>query len=131
ENAEAIVCAPFIYLSNLVGRKKGSNVKIAAQTMHYEESGAFTGEVSPSTLASIVVSHVVIDHSKSREYYKETDETVNHNTIAAFKHGLTPIVFVGETLEQREANESLTHIETHVTEALKGSSNEQIEKTII
>lgn len=131
ENAEAIVCAPFIYLSNLVERTKESNVKIAAQTMHYEENGAFTGEVSPSMLASIGVSHVVIGHSERREYYNETDETVNHKTIAAFKHGLTPIVCVGETLEQREANETLTHIETQVTEALKGLSNEQIEKTII
>ena len=131
QNTEAIVCAPFIYLSNLVERTKDSNVKIAAQTMHYEESGAFTGEVSPSMLASIGVSHVVIGHSERREYYNETDETVNNKTIAAFKHGLTPIICVGETLEQREANETLTHIEAQVTNALNGLSNEQIEKTII
>ena len=131
DHAEAIVCAPFVYLSHLVERTKGSHVKIAAQTMHYAEGGAFTGEVSPSMLASIGVSHVVIGHSERREYYNETDETVNTKTTAAFQHGLTPIVCVGETLEQREANETLTHIEAQVTQALKGLSNEQIEKTII
>lgn len=131
QHAEAIVCAPFIYLANLVARTKDSDVKIAAQTMHYEEGGAFTGEVSPSMLTSIGVSHVVIGHSERREYYNETDETVNSKTIAAFKHGLTPIVCVGETLDQREANETLTHIEAQITQSLKGLSNEQIENTII
>src|SRR5699024_4041991 len=89
-----------------------------------------TGEVSPSMLASIGVSHVVICHSERREYYNETDETVNNKTIAAFKHGLTPIICVGETLEQREANETLTHSEAQVTNALIGLPNEQIAKTI-
>lgn len=131
DNTEAIVCAPFVYLSSLVERAKGSNLKIAAQTMHYEASGAFTGEVSPNMLTDIGVTHVVIGHSERREYYNETDETVNKKAIAAFHHGLTPIVCVGETLTQREANETLSHIATQVQKALASLSNEQIAQTII
>src|SRR5690625_7481167 len=111
DKTELIVCAPFAYLTTLVQLAKETNVKIAAQTMHYEESGAFTGEVSPSMLAGIGVSHVVIGHSERREYYNETDETVNKKVIAAFKNEITPIVCVGETLAQKEANEKLTNIE--------------------
>src|SRR5690625_2176122 len=77
DQTEASVCAPFPYLTTLVQLAKETNVKIAAQTMHYEESGAFTGVVSPSMLAGIGVSLVVIGHSERREYYNETDETVN------------------------------------------------------
>jgi len=131
DQTEAIVCAPFPYLTTLVQLAKETNVKIAAQTMHYEESGAFTGEVSPSMLAGIGVSHVVIGHSERREYYNETDETVNKKVIAAFQNELTPIVCVGETLAQREANETLTHIENQIKLALADVSNEQIAATII
>lgn len=131
DTTEAIVCAPFPYLLTLVEKTKGSDIQVAAQNMHYEENGAFTGEVSPSMLKSIGVSHVVLGHSERREYYNETNETVNQKTKAAFEHGLTPIVCCGETLEQREANETLGHIEEQVTVALQGLSEEQIAKTII
>lgn len=129
--SEAIVCAPFPYLTKLVDKVKGSHVHIAAQTMHYEVSGAYTGEVSPAMLQDIGVSHVIIGHSERREYYNETDETVNKKVHAAFKHSLIPIVCVGETLEQREANETLSHIENQVKVALKDVSSEQISQTII
>ena len=129
--AEAIVCAPFPYLATLVEKAKNSDVKIAAQTMHEEENGAFTGEVSPVMLKDIGVTHVIIGHSERREYYNETDESVNKKVHAAFKHELTPIVCVGETLEQREANETLTHIENQVKLALKGLTEEQVTNTII
>jgi len=131
DHTEAIVCAPFPYLSKLVQLTKETNINIAAQTMHYEESGAFTGEVSPSMLEDIGVSHVVIGHSERREYYNETDETVNKKVIAAFKHQLTPIVCVGETLAQREANETLTHIENQIQLAFANVSDEQIAASII
>lgn len=131
ENVEAIVCAPFPYLAMLVDEAKGTNVKIAAQTMHFEESGAFTGEVSPVMLKDIGVTHVIIGHSERREYFNETDETVNKKVIAAFHHDLTPIVCVGETLQQREANETLVHIENQVKKALEGLNDEQIAQTII
>ena len=131
DQVEAIVCAPFPYLASLVEKAKGSNVKISAQNMHFEEKGAFTGEVSPVMLKDIGVSHVVLGHSERREYFAETDETVNKKVHAAFAHELTPIVCVGESLEQREANETMDHVETQVKKAIEGLSAEQVAKTII
>ncbi|WP_010647500.1 triose-phosphate isomerase [Oceanobacillus massiliensis] len=131
DQVEAIVCAPFLYLSSLVEKTKGTKVQIAAQNMHFEDNGAYTGEVSPVMLKDIGVSHVVLGHSERREYFAETDETVNKKTHAAFNHGLTPIVCVGETLEQREANETMSHVGSQVEEALRGLSDEQVTNTII
>lgn len=131
DKVEAIVCAPFPYLGTLVAKAKGSNVKIGAQNMHYEEDGAFTGEVSPVMLKDIGVTHVVLGHSERREIFGETDELVNKKTHAAFKHGLTPIVCVGETLEQREANETMDLIESQVKKGLEGLSGDQVAETII
>ncbi|WP_077301132.1 triose-phosphate isomerase [Virgibacillus pantothenticus] len=131
EKVEAIVCAPFPFLAQLVEKTKDTKLKVAAQTMHYEESGAYTGEVSPEMLADLGVTYVVLGHSERREYYNETDETVNKKVHAAFKHQLTPIVCVGETLEQREANETMDHVEMQVTKALEGLSEEQVANTIV
>lgn len=131
DKVDAIVCAPFPFLASLVEKAKGSSVKIGAQNMHFEDSGAFTGEVSPVMLKDIGVSHVVIGHSERRELFAETDEIVNKKTHAAFNHGLTPIVCCGETLEQREANETMNHVENQIKEALKGLSDKQIADTII
>lgn len=131
DKVEAIVCAPFPFLASLVEQAKGTNVKIGAQNMHYEESGAFTGEVSPVMLKDLGVTYVVIGHSERREYFAETDETVNKKAHAAFAHDLTPIVCVGETLEQREANQTKDHVEQQVKEAIKGLSEEQVAQTII
>jgi triosephosphate isomerase len=131
ENVEAIVCAPFPYLASLVEKTKGSSIKISAQNMHYADDGAYTGEVSPVMLKDIGVTHVVIGHSERREYFAETDETVNKKTHAAFNHGLTPIVCVGESLEQREANETMNHVETQVKNAIAGLSETQVADTII
>ena len=131
EHVEAIVCAPFVHLPALTEKAAGTNIHIAAQNMHFEDAGAFTGEVSPVMLKDIGVTHVVIGHSERREYFNETDETVNKKTVAAFDHGLTPIVCVGETLEQREANETLTHIKEQVKAALESLKAEQIKETII
>jgi len=131
DSVEAIVCAPFPYLPSLVEKAKGTNVKVSAQNMHFEDNGAFTGEVSPAMLKDIGVTHVVLGHSERREYFAETDETVNKKVHAAFKHNLTPIVCVGETLDQREANETKTHVEKQVKKALDGLNEEQISSTII
>lgn len=131
EQVETIICAPFPYLPTLVEGAKGSGLAICAQTMHYEEKGAFTGEVSPAMLQEIGVTHVVLGHSERRQYYNETDETVNKKAHAAFTHELTPIICVGETLEQREANETLKQVEEQVKTALTGLSDEQIGQSII
>ena len=117
DKVESVVCAPFPYLAGLVDKAAGSDVKIAAQNMHFEDNGAFTGEVSPVMLKDIGVTYVVLGHSERREYFAETDETVNKKTHAAFNHGLIPIVCVGETLEQREANETMTLVEGQVKKA--------------
>jgi len=130
-NIEAVICAPFVYLTELVKLAEGTPIKIAAQTMNDQSSGAFTGEVSPVMLNDIGVTHVIIGHSERREYYNETDETVNLKAHAAFDNNLTPIICVGESIEQREANETLNHIEFQIKQALANLTNDQIQKTII
>ncbi|ALX50413.1 triose-phosphate isomerase [Lentibacillus amyloliquefaciens] len=131
DNVEAIVCAPFPFLPSLVEKAKGSKLKIGAQNMHSEDNGAFTGEVSPAMLHELGVTHVVIGHSERREQFAETDDSVNKKVHAAFNHDLTPIVCVGETLEQREANETMSQIETQVQKGLEGLTDEQIGSVII
>ncbi|UOQ94331.1 triose-phosphate isomerase [Halobacillus shinanisalinarum] len=128
---ESVVCAPFPFLQKMVEETKGTALEIGAQNMHFEESGAFTGEVSPVMLKELGVSYVVLGHSERREVFKETDEEVNKKVHAAFKHELTPIVCVGETLEQREADQTMDHVEAQVKKALEGLSDEQASNTII
>ncbi len=108
---EVIICAPFVELKCLVKRTQGTNIKIGAQNMHWEESGAYTGEISANMLKSIGVEYVIIGHSERRQYFAETDETVNKKVKSAHANGLKPIVCVGETLAQREqglTNEIIT-----------------------
>ena len=110
---------------------QGTNIKIGAQNMHFEEKGAYTGEVSAQMLKSINVEYVIIGHSERRQYYNETDESVNKKIKAAFNVGLKPIVCVGETLEEREAGKTTEIITNQTKLALEGLSNEQVENTII
>ena len=131
DKVEAIICAPFLYLKALVEKAEGTALKVAAQTMHFEENGAYTGEVSPVMLKDIGVSHVILGHSERREYFAETNETVNLKAKSAHQHGLVPIICVGETLEQREADETVAHVRKQVTEALRDLTEEQISETII
>lgn len=128
---EIVICAPFTDLKCLVKHTKGSNVKIGAQNMHWEESGAYTGEISANMLKSIGVEYVIIGHSERRQYFAETDETVNKKIKAAFANELKPIVCVGETLEQREKGLTKEIITSQTRLALEGLSNEQVENTII
>lgn len=130
-NAEVVLCAPYIDLKCMVKHAKGSSIKIGAQNMHWEESGAYTGEVSASMLKSIGVEYVIIGHSERRENFAETDETVNKKVKAAFENSLKPIVCVGETLKQRENGETKDVITKQTRLALDGLTNEQVENTII
>ena len=102
-DAEVILCVPYTDLFYCLLNAQGTNIKIGAQNMHFAESGAYTGEVSGKMLKSIGVEYVIIGHSERREYFAETDETVNKKIKAAFENELKPIVCVGEKLEQREA----------------------------
>lgn len=128
---EVILCAPYIDLIGLVQFTKGTNVKIGAQNMHWEESGAYTGEISGSMLKLIGVEYVIIGHSERRQYFAETDETVNKKVKAAIANELNPIVCVGETLEQRENGLTKEIITNQTRLALEGLQEEQVANIII
>ena len=128
---EVVVCVPYTDLFYALLTAQGTNIKIGAQNMHFEEKGAYTGEVSASMLKSIGVEYVIIGHSERRQYFNETDETVNKKIKAAFVHELKPIVCVGETLKQREAGKAVEVITTQTEKALEGLTEKQVENTII
>lgn len=128
---DSIVAAPAIFLQELVRLTEGSNLHISAQNSYFEDEGAFTGEISPFALADMGVSYVVIGHSERREYFHETDEDVNKKAHAIFKHGMTPIICCGETLEQREAGKTNEWVSGQVKNALAGLTEEQVAKSII
>ena len=130
-NNEVVLCVPYVDLFYALLTAQNTNIKIGAQNMHFEEKGAYTGEVSPKMLKSINVEYVIIGHSERRQYFNETDETVNKKVKAAFENGLKPIVCVGETLEQRENGETAKIITNQTKLALDGLTNEQVENTII
>lgn len=131
EMVDSVICAPHLFLDALVQDTKGTELKIGAQNMHFEESGAFTGEVSALALNDLGVNYVVLGHSERRELFGETDESVNQKVHAAFKHGLIPIVCVGETLEQREGDKTKDVVTKQVKEGLKGLTDEQVKQTIV
>ena len=128
---EVIICPTFVCLDAALKAAAGSNVKIAAQNMHFEESGAFTGEVSPKMLQDMGIEYVVLGHSERREYFNETDEALNKKVKAAFAHNLTPILCCGETLEQRESGVTDTFIASQIKADLDGLSKDLAEKVII
>lgn len=128
---EVIVCVPYTDLFYALLTAQNTNIKIGAQNMHYEEKGAYTGEVSASMLKSIGVEYVIIGHSERRQYFNETDEIVNKKVKSAFEHGLNPIVCVGETLEQRESGKAEEIITMQAQKALDGLKEEQVKNTII
>ena len=128
---EVILCVPYTDLFYALLAAQNTNIKIGAQNMHFAENGAFTGEVSGKMLKSINVEYVIIGHSERRQYFNETDESVNKKVKAAFENGLKPIVCVGETLEQREAGKVEEIITNQTKLALEGLTNEQVENTII
>ncbi|CAH2716407.1 Triosephosphate isomerase [Neobacillus rhizosphaerae] len=131
DKMESVICAPALFLQSLVEAAQGSDVKIGAQNMHFEESGAFTGEISPKALEDLGVQYVIIGHSERREMFNETDEAVNKKTLSAFKYNLTPIVCCGETLEQRENGETNNLVGDQVAKALAGLTDDQVKQTVI
>lgn len=130
-DVEVLVCAPFTMLPSLVEAAKDSNVKIGAQNMHFEDFGAYTGEVSADMLLDIGVTHVIIGHSERRQYFAETNETVNLKTLKALSKGLVPVVCCGETLEQREAGETKSICKTQIVKAFENISAEDAVKVVV
>lgn len=128
---EVIICVPYIDLFYTLLHVQGTSIKVGAQNMHWEEKGAYTGEVSAPMLKSIGVEYVIIGHSERRQYFAETDETVNKKIKSALKYNLKPIVCVGETLEQREEGITENIIANQIKKAFEGISKENLNNIII
>ncbi len=128
---EVVLCVPFVDIAAAVEAAKGSNIKIGAENVHFKESGAYTGEISAEMLTACGVEYVIIGHSERRQYFGETDQTVNLRTLAALKGGLKPIVCVGETLEQRELGYTETLLKYQTKMALTNVTAEELKNVII
>ena len=130
EKVDSVICSQFTVLRCLV-KRQGDNLKIGAQNMHFLDEGAYTGEVSGLMLKSIGVSYVVIGHSERRAMFNETDETINKKLHKAFEVGITPILCVGESLEQREGGQTEEHLKNQVEKDLAGLTAEQVKELVI
>ncbi len=119
-NCDVVVCVPAINIPAVSEALKGTNIKLGAENVHWAEKGAFTGEISAAMLVEYGVEYVIIGHSERRQYFGETDETVNKRTITALNAGLTPIVCVGESLEERETGKTEEVLALQIREGLKG-----------
>lgn len=128
---DVVVCTPFVCLPSALEAAKGSRVQVAAQNMHYEDKGAFTGEISSVMLKDMGVTHVVLGHSERREYFAESDQTVNLKTKKALMENIVPIVCVGESLEQRETGIAFDWIRMQVKLALLGIAKEDVKRVVI
>lgn len=128
---EVIICVPFTDLFYTLLAVQETNIHVGAQNMHWKESGAYTGEISPDMLKCINVEYVIIGHSERRQYFNETDETVNLKVKSALEHRLKPIVCVGESLEQKEAGNTEEIITSQVAKALEGLTLDDLSNTII
>lgn len=127
----AAICAPFTQLAALTESLAGSGIETGAQNMHFKEEGAYTGEISAAMLAEIGVTYCIIGHSERRQYFAETDETVNKKLHTAFEYGLVPIFCLGETLEQREKGEEFDVVSSQVEAGLAGLSAENVNRLVI
>jgi triosephosphate isomerase len=128
---EIVVCTPYVDLHTAVAAAKGSNVFVGAQNMHWEKEGAFTGEISAPMLKAIDVTHVILGHSERRQYFNETDDTVNRKLEFALESGLTPIVCIGEVLEEREAGLTEDVLRRQCMRAFNGISAKKAAKMTI
>lgn len=131
DKVEIVVCPPFTTLESVVNAANGSNVKVGAQNIHWAENGAFTGEVSGAMLKEAGVEYVIIGHSERRQYFGETDETVNKRLKAALAAGLKPIVCVGELLEEREGGKTEKVLDVQLRKGLEGISAADMEKVVL
>ena len=128
---EVVICTPYTNLETALALTEGTNVKVGAENCHWAESGAFTGEISAPMLKELGVQYVIIGHSERRQYFGETDETVNKRIQAALKYELKPIVCIGETLEEREGNKTEAVLEKQIKGAFAGISADDFKKIVI
>ena len=131
EDVDVVFCVPAIDIIPAMEAAKGSNICIGAENMYYEEKGAYTGEISPNMLVDAGVKYVIIGHSERREYFAETDETVNKKVLKAFEHGITPIVCCGETLTQREQGITIDWIRQEIKIAFLNVTADQAKTAVI
>ncbi|MCI9117356.1 MAG: triose-phosphate isomerase [Muribaculaceae bacterium] len=131
DDADVVFCVPAIDIIPALEAAKGTNIEIGAENMYFEEKGAYTGEIAPAMLTDVGVKYVIIGHSERREYFAETDETVNKKVLKAFEHGITPIVCCGETLTQREQGVTMDFIRQQVKIAFLGVTAEQAKTAVI
>lgn len=131
EEADVVFCVPAIDIIPAIEAAKGSNIEIGAENMYYEESGAYTGEIAPNMLTDVGVKYVIIGHSERREYFAETDETVNKKVLKAFEHGITPIICCGETLTQREQGITIDWIRQQIKIAFLNVTADQAKTAVI
>ena len=131
KDVEAVLCAPFTMLKDLKEATAGTAIKVGAQNMHFEESGAFTGEISVSMLKELAVDYVIIGHSERRQYFNESDDTVNRKVLKALEHNLLPILCCGETLEQRDAGKTKDVVKKQVQKGLSGVDQNGLTNVVI
>ena len=131
DEVDVVFCVPAIDIIPAMEAAKGSNIQIGAENMYYEESGAYTGEIAPGMLTDIGVKYVIIGHSERREYFAETDETVNKKVLKAFEHGITPIICCGESLTQREQGITIDWIRQQIKIAFLNVTADQAKTAVI
>ena len=130
-DAEVVCCVPAIDIVPAVEAAKGSNIVIGAENMYFEEKGAFTGEIAPNMLVDAGVTYVILGHSERREYFAETNETVNKKVLKAFEHGLKPIICCGETLTQREQGITIDWIRQQIKIAFLNVTADQAKEAVV
>lgn len=131
DDVDVVFCVPAIDIIPCMEAAKGTNICIGAENMYYEESGAYTGEIAPNMLTDVGVKYVIIGHSERREYFAETDETVNKKVLKAFEHGITPIICCGETLTQREQGITMDWIRQQIKIAFLNVTADQAKTAVI
>ena len=131
DEVDVVFCVPAIDIIPAMEAAKGSNINIGAENMYFEEKGAYTGEISPNMLVDAGVKYVIIGHSERREYFAETDETVNKKVLKAFEHGLTPIICCGESLTQREQGITIDWIRQQIKIAFLNVTADQAKTAVI